>query len=305
MSVAQALLLPVADRLALVPAQAAAFTKTMAQLFRVADHSVQVPPMSVMDKPEAPPSGDKHDYFSVPAYRTDGVRPDHTKLFGNGSERYDRTRMVSVLRNSTVLALASFFSPDAEAARAYGAHGARLVRTMFIDPATRVNPNLNFAQHPLKYAKANRPCPILGVGIIETKDLYYTLDAVRLLHRSAHLSDRDMASMRAWAADFLEWLLTSTCGHREALAVNNHFTYYALQVSAVAGFVGNFSVLADIESRLQERVPWQIRPDGRQLEEERRTLSQHYCAFNLQGWSILSRQYAALGVDVFAHRVGA
>ncbi len=247
-------------------------------------------PESPVDKPEPGPSGDPQDYYhpapywwpnpdtkdGLPYVRRDGERVPGTRMYEPESHRYDRTRLQRLFDDTTTLALAAFVTGD----QRYATHAVRWLERWFIDPATRMNPHLTYAQ--VRWGRnGNRGAQ---TGIIEMKDLYYALDAVRLLHHAGALSSDQMERLCAWFREYLDWLLTSEQGTKEAQARNNHGTYYDLQVAAIAAFLDYHDTLHATLARAEERIPLQVSPTGIQYEEMTRTITAHYCCFTLQGW---------------------
>ena len=119
-------------------------------------------------------------------------------------------------------------------------------------------------------------------GVIEMKDMYFYLDAVRLLREAGVLSGSVLAGFNAWLGNYLDWLLTSSQGRGERVALNNHGTCYDLQVAAIAAFLDNKSVVYDALLRAISRIAQQFAPDGSQPEELTRSTTAHYCCFNFQ-----------------------
>ncbi len=250
-----------------------------------ADEALKKGPFSVVDKPEPGPSGDLHDYFhpapywwpnpknpdGLPYVRQDGNRVPGTILYAPESDQFDRTRLQRLFDDTTALALAARVTGEST----YRDHARLLVRTWFIDPATRMNPNLNYAQ----VRRGHNGDRGSDNGLIETKDFYFFLDAVRLLDDEA-IND----GLRDWCSDFLEWLKTSEQGMKECRNANNHGTCFDLQVAALAAFLGDTTTLQEVNLRAQARVLGTITADGAQPHELKRTMTQHYCAFNLQSW---------------------
>lgn len=247
-------------------------------------------PYSVVDKTTLPPSADPHDYWhpapyywpdpnkrdGIPYISRDGLRVPGTRLYEPDSDRYDRTRLQLMFDGTTALALGWALTGREDFAR----HGAQLVRSWFLDPATRMNPHLRYAQVRRGHNKD------LGSpsGIIELKDFYYFLDAVRLLERSGAFSENDTAALKEWMQQYLDWLETSSQGKKECSARNNHGTYFDLHTAAVNSYLGNCRKLQHIFLRAQSRISQQFTVLGEQPEEMVRSLTQHYCFFNLQGW---------------------
>ncbi|TGU36524.1 hypothetical protein EN795_36750, partial [bacterium M00.F.Ca.ET.152.01.1.1] len=94
----------------------------------------------------------------------------------------------------------------------------RSVRTWFVDPATSMNPNMRYAQ--VRWGHDNNEGP--GYGILDLADLYFFLDAVRLVERSGALDARDSQAFRAWLRSYCEWLDTAPAAIFEFYRLNNH-----------------------------------------------------------------------------------
>lgn len=247
-------------------------------------------PESPVDKPEPGPSGDLQDYYHpapywwpnpdtrdrLPYVRRDGERVPGTRMYEPQSLRFDRTRLQRLFDDTTTLALAASVTEDEQ----YAIHAVRWLERWFVDPAMRMNPHLTFAQVRWGHNE-NRGAQS---GVIEMKDLYYALDAVRLLHHIGAVSSDQLERLRAWFRDYLDWLLTSEQGTKEAQARNNHGTFYDLQVAAIAAFLDDHDTLYATLARAEERIPLQISSTGIQYEEMTRPITAHYCCFTLQGW---------------------
>jgi len=277
------------------------------ELTEDADAAVADGVFSVMDKTTTPPSGDKHDYLhpgpyywpnpntenGYPYLYRDGQRSPATVLYAPESSAYDRTRLQKLFDNTLVLTLAAFFTGNDE----YTRHAVSLVRTWFIDDATRMNPNLTFAQFvPGSGSKRGGHS-----GVIETKDLYFLLDAVRLLDANGAWANADLVALRQWFTEFLRWLQSSRQGRLESWAPNNHGTYYDLQAASIALFIKERSLAERIVKRARRRIFWQLDSRGAQRFEMRRSITFHYCCFNLQGLVHVARLGDTLGIDLWNH----
>jgi hypothetical protein len=276
------------------------------RLLLEADLALARGPYAVTDKPAPPPGGDRHDYHhpapyywpnphtpdGLPYLRRDGERVPGTRLYEPESDRYDRTRLQRMFDDTTLLALGWLLRGDDRLA----AHAARLVRTWFLDAETRMSPHLTFAQTRSQSAADTGAAS----GLIEFKDLYYFLDAVRILERAGALSQAEQAAFRDWLRAYLDWLETSPQGRQERLARNNHGTCYDLQTGAIAAFLGDAERLGRIFLTSRERIFEQFSDDGSQPEEMSRTLTAHYCCFNLQAWVNLATLAEACGHDLWS-----
>ena len=272
------------------------------QLLIEADEALKAGPFSVMDKILTPPSGDKHDYMNISPYwwpnpetanglpyvRKDGyVNPE------SQTGAYDDARLSSMRDSVETLALAYYFSDKEK----YAKHAADLLRIWFIDPKTRMNPNLNFGQ--------GIPGRVEGRagGIIETAKLIAIVDSIGLLGSSRHWSKKDQSALRTWMEEYLHWLRTSPNGQDEADALNNHGTWYDAQVVCLALFVEKPSIAKEVLTEVTKlRIDSQIKPDGRQPYELERTKSLGYSRMNLRGFFVLARLGEHISVDLWNYR---
>ncbi|MGI9430474.1 MAG: alginate lyase family protein, partial [Bythopirellula sp.] len=188
------------------------------------------------------------------------------------------------------LALAYYYFGEEK----YAKHASLLIRTWFLDPETKMNPNLKYGQAVLGRSEGR------GVGIIDTRGFIVLLDCVALVRESPSFSAADEAALREWFGEFLVWLRTSDLGIDEKLHENNHGSWYAAQVARIALFVGNEDFAREVvETVRTERIPNQFKPDGRQPHENERTKSLHYCMFNLSALSVVARVGEQLGLDLW------
>jgi len=275
------------------------------KLKQAADQALTRGPYSVVDKTTLPPSGNKQDYWhpapyywphplripGLPYVRRDGKRVPGTRLYEPLSDQYDRTRLQRLFDDTFILTLASQYLQDLR----YAHHAGELVRRWFLEPETAMNPHLEYAQVRRGHNKNKGN----SSGLIEMKDLYYFLDAVRLLESEQVLSRDEQARFRGWFAKYLEWLKESPQGQKERSSPNNHGTYYDLQVASIAVFLGEHRLVRQtlLDSRL--RMIEQFDAQGRQPEEMKRTITAHYCCFNLQGWIHLAELAQACGEDLW------
>jgi hypothetical protein len=255
-------------------------------------------PVSVIDKRRTPPSGDKHDYMSMAPYwwpdttkpnglpfiRRDGV------VYPASRDDHDGTRFGQMINRVEALALASYFTGDAK----YSEAAAKHVRVFFLDPATRMNPNLTYAQAVLGVNDGR------GIGIIDTDRMPELLDALRLLEGSVGYASQDAQGMRVWTTEFLKWLIESKNGKDERAAKNNHGTFYDSQAASLALFVGDTALARKIIAESgKERIASQITSDGKQPLELERTRPLHYSIFNLEAFTMLAEMGRHVNVDLW------
>src|SRR3989337_2005037 len=122
------------------------------------------------------------------------------------------------------LSMAYYFTGEEK----YASKAASFIRTWFLEPATRMNPNAKYAQFRPGYDDL-RPA-----GIIETNRLRKVVDADGLLAGSKSWTADDSRKLKAWFRELLTYLETSEQGKNEQAAPNNHGTWYGVQAATYA-----------------------------------------------------------------------
>ena len=277
------------------------FAPAWARLEREAQRALAAGPFTVLSKGVTPPSGDKHDYMSqAPYFWPDPKRPNGLPYIRRDGERNPEINKITDHKTiddleSAVetLALAYYFKGD----EVYANKAVQLLRTFYLDPATRMNPNLEYAQF-IPGVNTGR-----GIGLIETRGFTRVVDAVGLLQGSKSLSPADERSLKDWFAKFLQWMLDSKNGREEAAAKNDHGTYYDVQLVSYALFVGRADLAKQVlETAKQKRIAAQIEPDGRQPLELARTKAWSYSNMNLDGLTQLAILGERVGVDLWNYQ---
>lgn len=257
---------------------------------------------TVIDKGMTPPSGDKHDYMSMGAYwwpddkKPDGkpwIRKDGQINPATKTTQTDTLRFARVTSNIQTLALAGFMSGDSK----YSEQAAQLLHTWFIDPATRMNPNLAYAQG-VPGRQDGRSEGILDGRTLATR----VVDSILLIAQTSAWHQDDDKKMRAWMEDYLHWLTTSKTGQEEGRANNNHGSWHHVQVAGIARFLGKDAIARDMVEKTKLLIDKQIAGNGSQPLELARTRSFHYSYFNLQALVKLAALGSELGIDIWHYR---
>ncbi len=276
---------------ALVPA----LTKLRSQ----ADKALLQKPVSVMDKAQTPATGNKHDYMSVgPYWWPDPDKPDGLPYIRRDGEVHssrgtlDDGPFKTML--SAVVALGRAYAFTGH--EPYAAHAATLLRTWFLDPATRMNPNLTCAQ-----AIPGR-CTGRGIGIVDWGGVPVMIDAVGMLDGSTAWTAADRLALQKWFGELLTWLTDSDYGKDEQRTSNNHATQYDAQVACYALFTGREDLARLVISEVgRRRIDTQILPDGSQPQELARTKSWDYSCGNTRNFCHLALLGERVGVDLWAY----
>jgi hypothetical protein len=266
-----------------------------------ADAAMHAGPFTVTSKSQVPPSGDKHDYMSLARYfwpnpatanHLPYVRHDgqSNPQINSITDHADIFKMEEAVR---ALALGFELTGHEE----YAARAALLIRTWFLDPKTRMNPNLRFAQAVLGVNDGR------GTGILDARGLPDVTDAVAILRGSKSWTAADEAGMKSWFSEYYEWLTTSENGRDEAAAKNNHGSWYDFQAVGIALFLGKQSdARAILMEARTKRIGLQIHADGTQPLELARTKSFGYCVFNLEALTRLADFGERVGVDLWKYQ---
>ncbi|MBW4888574.1 alginate lyase family protein [Mucilaginibacter sp. HMF5004] len=273
--------------------------KAVATLLTAADKALKAEPYSVtLRKTRMAPSGNPHDYMSqAPYWWADPSKPDGKPYIRKDGERnpeiyqlHDDTQLNDLCTDVKKLGLAYYFTGKEE----YAQKANYQLKIFFIDEATRMNPNLNYAQY-VPGVNDGR-----GTGIIESRALTNIPDAFAMMAGSKALTDDVKAGVKTWFAEYLKWLITSKGGKDEHDAQNNHGTIYDMQVIDFAIFTGDTKFAHDmLKKQTVLRMDTQFTLEGKQPLELARTKSWGYSCMNLDGWCKLAILGDRLGIDLW------
>jgi hypothetical protein len=243
----------------------------------------------------------KNDYYSeAPYWWPDPKDPKAPFLRRDGEtypQRFDAHRKLLGQMSEGLLGLGlrAALLGDKEALR----KGEEAARVWFLDPATRMNPHLEYGQ-AIRNRNTGR-----GAGIIDTRSLIWAVEGLRRLEEVKGFTAEERAGLRAWFREYSRWLTESKIGAIEGRAKNNHGTWWAGQVLAFAHYTGDRALRDRVYAQVKERmIPGQISANGACPEEEARTRSLSYSAMNLDGWTVVATLAGRDGVDVWEYKSG-
>lgn len=282
----------------MVRAGKASVTPACTDLLKEADKYLSSKPLSVTQQGVTPPSGDKHDYMSMgPYWWPDPNKPDGLPYIRRDGEVNPETRKMVAATNlsKTVdrinkLSLAYYFSGEEK----YAEKASELLRVFFLDPETKMNPNLTYGQ-----AIPGR-CTGRAIGLIDTSKLGSMMDSVLLLDGSESWTGADKKAMQAWIREFYTWMLESEIGKEEEIQKNNHGTAYDKQICQYALYCGDVEVARNqLLGVTKARMDVQFPADASQPLELARTNSWGYSTANLSLWMELVGIAEGLGIDMW------
>ncbi|MCB0450536.1 MAG: alginate lyase family protein [Confluentibacter sp.] len=169
------------------------------------------------------------------------------------------------------------------------------LKAWFVNPKTRMNPNLLYAQ-AIKGVATGR-----GIGIIDTIHLMEVALAVKTIETSKSVSQTDIAAIKSWFSSYLEWLTTHPFGIAERDNGNNHSVCWAMQVAVFAKLVNNQELLAYCSTFYKNTLlPNQMAANGSFPLELARTKPYGYSIFNLDAMATLCQILSSKEENMFA-----
>ncbi len=160
--------------------------------------------------------------------------------------QFDYNRLVDMEMKVITTAKAFWFTNN----RKYAQASVSQLREWFINPETRMFPQMNHAQfvpfHP-KYKLGS------AYGIIDAMDLHNVFNSIGLLKTSGEWTNADDAAMKKWAFQFANWLVNSPLGKKEGQKENNnnHGIYYDVLLITLWQYLDNYDGV-DWKSRAKD-----------------------------------------------------
>ncbi|HXC96007.1 MAG TPA: alginate lyase family protein [Edaphobacter sp.] len=251
-------------------------TADRTRILAAADRYLTEQPITVTASHSKRSKGGPHDYFSEGDYWwPDDKNPTGPYIRRDGftnPANFDDHRKAMVRLSLIVPALVAAWELTGD--KKYADQAGRHLRAWFVDPDTKMNPNLEYAQAIFNLNNGR------GIGIIDTLHLVEPARAATVLATAGALEGA--TEIKAWFAQYLDWMRTSKNGQEERDAKNNHGSCWVLQAAEFARFTGNSEVMAWCSNRFKTAlVPEQIAPDGSLPLELARTKPYSYCLFDL------------------------
>lgn len=262
---------------------------------------------TIVNKPYFPPGVKRNDYVSVSPYKwpnpdtPDGypyISKDGQVNPESRTKYTDKQKIDNISDYVKKLGLAYFYTGDYK----YPERVEQLIKAFFLDPETKMNPHLRFGQST---PTPNTPSGSTN-GFIETTPFVSMLEGFNLAAESGVISKDVVDGLYDWMSEYLNWCDTSDLGTRlRENGTQNHVTHFDRQTTAYRLFLAlkDDSYLERakdyIEKYTPKRLKSQIRSDGSQPEELRRTKSWNYTNMNMQAFFQTALMAERIGVDLW------
>lgn len=229
-------------------------------------------------------AGGIHDFYSEGDYWwPDPKNPSGPFIQKDGltnPENFTAHRLAMIRFSRIIGALASAYQVTGD--KKYVQQAMLHMEAWFINSATMMNPNLQYAQ-AIKGVATGR-----GIGIIDTIQLMEVVQGMEAMQDSPLVSKQLLAGIKGWFSQYLGWLTTHPYGKDEMNAKNNHGTCWVMQAACFAKFTGNTEVTDFCRNRYKEvLLPSQMAADGSFPLELKRTKPFGYSLFNLDAMSTI------------------
>lgn len=229
-------------------------------------------------------AGGIHDFYSEGDYWwPDPKNPSGPFIQKDGltnPENFTAHRLAMIRFSRIIGALASAYQITGD--KKYVQQAMLHMEAWFINPATMMNPNLQYAQ-AIKGVATGR-----GIGIIDTIQLMEVVQGMEAMQDSPLVSKQLLTGIKGWFSQYLGWLTTHPYGKDEMNAKNNHGTCWVMQAACFAKFTGNTEVTDFCRNRYKEvLLPSQMAADGSFPLELKRTKPFGYSLFNLDAMSTI------------------
>jgi hypothetical protein len=265
------------------------------RILTAARQYLDLPPRTITSYPSSRSPGGLHDYFSQADYFwPDPQNPEGKYINRDGQSNPDnfndhRKAMIALSIQMPALTAAWVLTGD----RRYGDLAADHLRAWFINPATRMTPNLEYSQgvHGVSTGRS--------YGIIDTLHLVEVARAASIL-APAMLQTTEQQALMDWFRAYLHWMKTSEKGIAERDTVNNHAVCWALQAAEFARLIDDPQTREEVRKQYETLfVPGQMALNGSFPRELARTKPYSYSIFNFDTMATLCQSLQADGPSLY------
>jgi hypothetical protein len=235
------------------------------------------------------------DYFWPDPTKPDGL-PYMSRDGESNPDNFFQHRLAMRELRDAVAALGAAYKITGE--DRYVTKAVELLRAFFLEPKTRMNPNLQYAQ-----AVPGRS-PGRSYGIIDGLHLVEIPPAITAMQTSPAFPAEVLAGLKQWFHDMTDWMMTSENGRTEAAAKNNHSVAYFVQIAAFARFTGDELKLTECRRQFKEVfVPNQMAVDGSFPLELNRTKPYGYSIFQLDNLATLCKVLSTTNENLWTFKL--
>lgn len=243
-------------------------------------------------------AGNQHDFYSEGDYWwPDEKNPNGPYIRKDGLTNpanftNHREALIHFSQLSGALASAYVLTNDKKYAQQLAEH----LKAWFINDATKMNPNLLYAQ-AIKGVATGR-----GIGIIDTVHLVEVTKAIHAIGDSSVLSKAEYDAIIQWFANYLKWITTHAYGIAERDNGNNHSVCWTMQVAAFADLIGDEKTKDFCRNFYKNTLlPNQMDKDGSFPLELKRTKPYGYSLFNLDAMTSICQILSTKKDNLFAY----
>jgi Alginate lyase len=267
-----------------------------ARIIAAATRYLDLRPSTITSYPTSRSPGGVHDYFSQADYFWPNPQDPNGKYINrDGQSNPDnfndhRKAMIALSLQMPALTAAWVLTGD----RRYGQLAGDHLRAWFIDPDTRMNPNLEYSQgvHGVSTGRS--------YGIIDTLHLVEVARAASIIS-PAILTAIEQQALQDWFRAYLHWMKTSEKGIAERDTVNNHAVCWALQAAEFARLIGDHDTREEVRTQYKTLfVPGQMALDGSFPKELARTKPYSYSIFNFDTMATLCQSLEGDGPSLYS-----
>jgi len=269
------------------------------QVMEEALWAMQQEPVTVTAQSSLRSAGGKHDFFSEGDYwwpnpaSVDSPYVQHDGM--TNPDNFVAHRFAMIRFSKIVGALASAYKLTGDEKYVFAA--LKHCKAWFVDEETLMNPNLLYAQ-AIKGRFTGR-----GIGIIDTIQLMEVVEGLRTMVHAKSMNENDLAAIRNWFAQYLNWLTTHKYGKDEMNAENNHGTCWVMQVACFARFTGNQKLMTFCSDRYKNvLLPNQMATNGSFPKELKRTKPYGYSIFNLDAMATVCQILSTKDNDLWNYQ---
>lgn len=255
-------------------------------------------PATVTDKTDSF-SGNKNNYESLSFYTwPDEKNPQGPWIVKTGYinpmyKDYDFERMMHMSNALRNLAIAYYMTHD----QLFYDSMIKWIDTWFINPATRMLPNMDYTQVRPGEDNNRGTC----WGIIEAYSLIEVFEAYRLAESVTPFKKDINKKMHLWVKEFTQWMINSENGKQQSQVQNSLSTAYDVTLFYLAAFNNNKPLMKKLHASFADmRMEAQISEDGHMPYEMDGNRVFHDHMANIQhivDFCILQKQ---LGKDYYA-----